>query len=93
MLSLFGILTFIFFMQTLRMNRALQARPRLWPSSNNILVHVCHLLHADAAHEPRPAGPPPALAKLKQHTSSCAQSCPHALVLTACVECLLEEIH
>ena len=28
MLSLFGILTFIFFVQTMRMNRALQARPR-----------------------------------------------------------------
>ena len=35
MLSLFGILTFIFFMQTLRMNRALQARPRPWPCSKS----------------------------------------------------------
>lgn len=32
MLSLFGILTFIFFVQTMRMNRALQARPLPWQS-------------------------------------------------------------
>ena len=42
MLSLFGILTFIFFMQTLRMNRALQVRPRPWPRSSLMLLHVCN---------------------------------------------------
>ena len=49
MLSLFGILTFIFFVQTLRMNRALQARLLPW---RTLAPQIAAAHHRTCAHFP-----------------------------------------